>query len=181
MNRLVLGVLLGVAFGVIDVMMTLFGKHPDRTFARLPGCDLPPHSDWPSALCTRCGVVCRQHLLEHGVHRSGPNQFCDCAPVSSVFCERDVRLSEASAFDLVVARKADSSLGCTSLGMTLIVISQEPGRAEFAFETLRFFLEKGPQPRPDRVSGSFQKRETLRYPLRAVLPASLEYDEEDSR
>jgi predicted outer membrane lipoprotein len=31
MNRLVLGILLGVAFGVIDVVMTLFSEHPDRT------------------------------------------------------------------------------------------------------------------------------------------------------
>ena len=35
MNRLVLGILLGVAFGVIDVVMTLFGEHPDRTTAML--------------------------------------------------------------------------------------------------------------------------------------------------
>jgi hypothetical protein len=35
MNRLVLGILLGVAFGVIDVVMTLFGDHPDRTIAML--------------------------------------------------------------------------------------------------------------------------------------------------
>jgi hypothetical protein len=35
MNRLVLGILLGVAFGVIDVLMTLFGEHPDRTTAML--------------------------------------------------------------------------------------------------------------------------------------------------
>jgi hypothetical protein len=35
MNRLVLGILLGVAFGVIDVVMTLVGEHPDRTTAML--------------------------------------------------------------------------------------------------------------------------------------------------
>jgi hypothetical protein len=29
MNRLALGALCGVAFGLIDVMMTVFGKHPD--------------------------------------------------------------------------------------------------------------------------------------------------------
>jgi hypothetical protein len=28
MNRLVLGVLCGMAFGLIDVLMTVFGKHP---------------------------------------------------------------------------------------------------------------------------------------------------------
>jgi predicted outer membrane lipoprotein len=31
MNRLVLGILLGVAFGVIDVVLTLSGEHPERT------------------------------------------------------------------------------------------------------------------------------------------------------
>jgi predicted outer membrane lipoprotein len=35
MNRLMLGLLLGMAFGVIDVLMTLFGEHPDRTTAML--------------------------------------------------------------------------------------------------------------------------------------------------
>jgi hypothetical protein len=35
MNRLVLGILLGVVFGLIDVLMTLFGEHPDRTTAML--------------------------------------------------------------------------------------------------------------------------------------------------
>lgn len=35
MNRLVLGILLDVAFGVIDVLMTRFGEHPDRTTAML--------------------------------------------------------------------------------------------------------------------------------------------------
>ena len=33
MNRLVLGILLGIAFGVIDVLMVL--KHPDKTTAML--------------------------------------------------------------------------------------------------------------------------------------------------
>ena len=31
MNRLALGILLGVACGVADVLMTILGKHPDRT------------------------------------------------------------------------------------------------------------------------------------------------------
>jgi hypothetical protein len=31
MNRLALGVLCGIAFGMIDVLMTVFGKHPDMT------------------------------------------------------------------------------------------------------------------------------------------------------
>ena len=31
MNRIALGVLCGVAFGLIDVLMTVFGNHPDRT------------------------------------------------------------------------------------------------------------------------------------------------------
>lgn len=35
MNRLVLGILLGVAFGVIDVVLTLSGEHPERTTAML--------------------------------------------------------------------------------------------------------------------------------------------------
>jgi len=35
MHRLMLGILLGMAFGVIDVVMTLFGQHPDRTTAML--------------------------------------------------------------------------------------------------------------------------------------------------
>ena len=35
MNRLVLGVLCGVAFGVIDVLMTVFGNHPDRNISML--------------------------------------------------------------------------------------------------------------------------------------------------
>ena len=29
MNRLVLGIFCGVVFGLIDVLMTVFGKHPD--------------------------------------------------------------------------------------------------------------------------------------------------------
>ena len=52
--------------------------------------DLSPHSNWPSALCGRRFVVCGQHVLEHRVHRAGPNQFCDCAPVSSVFSALDM-------------------------------------------------------------------------------------------
>jgi hypothetical protein len=35
MNRLVLGVLCGVAFGLIDVLMTIFGHHPDRNTGML--------------------------------------------------------------------------------------------------------------------------------------------------
>jgi hypothetical protein len=35
MNRIVLGILCGVAFGVIDVLMTVFGNHPDRTTGML--------------------------------------------------------------------------------------------------------------------------------------------------
>jgi len=35
MNRIALGILFGVAFGVIDVLMTLRGNHPDRTTAML--------------------------------------------------------------------------------------------------------------------------------------------------
>jgi len=31
MNRFVLGVLCGVVFGLIDILMTVFGKHPDAT------------------------------------------------------------------------------------------------------------------------------------------------------
>jgi hypothetical protein len=31
MNRLLLGVLCGVGFGIIDVLMTVFGNHPERT------------------------------------------------------------------------------------------------------------------------------------------------------
>ena len=31
MNRIVLGALLGIAFGVADALMTVFGKHPERT------------------------------------------------------------------------------------------------------------------------------------------------------
>jgi hypothetical protein len=31
MNRLALGTLLGIVFGVTDVLMTLRGNHPDRT------------------------------------------------------------------------------------------------------------------------------------------------------
>ena len=35
MNRIVLGILCGIAFGVIDVLMTVFGNHPDRTTGML--------------------------------------------------------------------------------------------------------------------------------------------------
>ena len=31
MNRLWIGVLCGVAFGIVDVLMTVFGKHPEMT------------------------------------------------------------------------------------------------------------------------------------------------------
>jgi len=35
MNRIVLGILCGIAFGVIDVLMTVFGNHPERTTTML--------------------------------------------------------------------------------------------------------------------------------------------------
>jgi hypothetical protein len=35
MNRIVLGILCGIAFGVIDVLMIFFGNHPDRTTGML--------------------------------------------------------------------------------------------------------------------------------------------------
>jgi hypothetical protein len=35
MNRLVLGILCGITFGLIDVLMTVFGNHPDRTTGML--------------------------------------------------------------------------------------------------------------------------------------------------
>jgi hypothetical protein len=35
MNRLVLGILCGIAFGLIDVLLTVFGNHPDRTAGML--------------------------------------------------------------------------------------------------------------------------------------------------
>ena len=35
MNRLILGILCGIAFGLIDVLMTVFGNHPDRTTGML--------------------------------------------------------------------------------------------------------------------------------------------------
>lgn len=35
MNRLLLGVLLGMAFGLIDVAMTVFGNHPERSTSML--------------------------------------------------------------------------------------------------------------------------------------------------
>ena len=35
MNRIVFGILCGIAFGIIDVLMTVFGKHPHRTTGML--------------------------------------------------------------------------------------------------------------------------------------------------
>jgi predicted outer membrane lipoprotein len=35
MNRILLGVLLGIAFGVIDALMVVLGKHPERTTTML--------------------------------------------------------------------------------------------------------------------------------------------------
>lgn len=35
MNRLLLGALLGIAFGLIDVAMTVFGNHPERNTGML--------------------------------------------------------------------------------------------------------------------------------------------------
>jgi|SRR5205807_3387853 len=35
MSRPVLGILSGIAFGLIDVLMTVLGRHPDRTTAML--------------------------------------------------------------------------------------------------------------------------------------------------
>lgn len=35
MNRLTLGILCGIAFGLVDVLMTVFGKHPDVTTTML--------------------------------------------------------------------------------------------------------------------------------------------------
>jgi hypothetical protein len=35
MNRIVLGILCVIAFGVIDVLMIVFGNHPDRTTGML--------------------------------------------------------------------------------------------------------------------------------------------------
>ena len=35
MNRIVLGILCGIAFGAIDVLMTVFGNHPERTTGML--------------------------------------------------------------------------------------------------------------------------------------------------
>ena len=46
-------------------------------------------------------------------------------------------------------------------------LNSRAGSAEFAFQTLRFVLNKEPQ--------SFQKRETLRYPLSTVDCFSLFY------
>jgi hypothetical protein len=35
MNRLLLGALCGIAFGLIDVLMTVYGNHPERTTGML--------------------------------------------------------------------------------------------------------------------------------------------------
>jgi hypothetical protein len=35
MNRIALGILCGIAFGVIDMLMTVFGNHPDRNTGML--------------------------------------------------------------------------------------------------------------------------------------------------
>jgi uncharacterized YccA/Bax inhibitor family protein len=35
MNRTLLGVLLGIVWGVVDVLMTVFGNHPERTTTML--------------------------------------------------------------------------------------------------------------------------------------------------
>jgi len=35
MNRILLGVLLGIVWGVADVLMTVFGNHPERTTTML--------------------------------------------------------------------------------------------------------------------------------------------------
>jgi hypothetical protein len=35
MNRIMVGVLLGILFGVIDVLMTVLGNHPERTTGML--------------------------------------------------------------------------------------------------------------------------------------------------
>jgi len=35
MNRIVLGILCGIAFGLTDVLMTVLGNHPERTTAML--------------------------------------------------------------------------------------------------------------------------------------------------
>jgi len=35
MNRIVLGILCGIPFGLVDVLMTVFGNHPERTTGML--------------------------------------------------------------------------------------------------------------------------------------------------
>lgn len=35
MNRIVIGVLCGILFGTVDVLITVFGNHPDRSTGRL--------------------------------------------------------------------------------------------------------------------------------------------------
>ncbi len=35
MNRILMGIILGIIFGTIDVLMTIFGNHPERTTGML--------------------------------------------------------------------------------------------------------------------------------------------------
>src|SRR6266850_8008457 len=35
MNRVILGILCGIAFGMLDAAMVVFGKHPDKSLAML--------------------------------------------------------------------------------------------------------------------------------------------------
>lgn len=35
MNRVILGILCGIAFGLLDAAMVVFGKHPDKSLAML--------------------------------------------------------------------------------------------------------------------------------------------------
>ena len=35
MNRVTLGILCGIAFGLLDAAMVVFGKHPDKSLAML--------------------------------------------------------------------------------------------------------------------------------------------------
>jgi len=35
MNRVILGILCGIAFGLLDAAMVAFGKHPDKSLAML--------------------------------------------------------------------------------------------------------------------------------------------------
>jgi hypothetical protein len=52
MNRIVLGILCGIAFGVIDVLMTVFGNHPERTTGMFAASLLEPLRRWFSG-CQR--------------------------------------------------------------------------------------------------------------------------------